>query len=162
MKIKSKKPKKQREILHNAPLHLRRKILSAHLSKDLRQQFKRRSLPVRKGDEVEIMNGSYAGKTGKIANIDLKYYKVYFEGITRKRTVGTEVQVPIHPSKLKITNLNLDDEFRRKILQRKGVKVEKPKEVKKETEVKDVQAQKIVDTKVLESTEKGKEMGSKS
>ena len=162
--MKSKKPNKQRKFLHQAPLHLRRKFVSGHLSKELRQQYKRRSLPLRSGDEVEIMKGGYAGKSGKVARVDLKYYKIFIEGITRKRTVGTDVQVPIHPSNLKITNLSLDDEFRRKILQRKGVKVEKPKEIKKEVEVskENVTSQETVDTKVLENIEKDKEVGGKS
>ena len=151
--------------MYTAPLHKRRKRVASHLSKELRQQFKRRSLPVRKGDEVTVMRGTYAGKTGKISDVDLDSYKVYIEGITRKRTIGTEVQVPIDPSNLKITNLNLDDEFRRKMLQRKsGVKVEKPKEEVKEEEVskKDVASEKAVGTKVLENTEEGKQVGSQS
>ena len=32
---KSKQPRKQRKFLYNAPLHVRRKIMSAHLSKEL-------------------------------------------------------------------------------------------------------------------------------
>ena len=156
---KSKKPSKQRKFLYNAPLHLRKKLVSAHLAKDLRKQFKRRSLSVRKGDEVEIMRGEYAGKTGKVSKVDLKKYKIYIEGITSKRTVGTDVQIPIHPSNLEITNLNLDDEFRRKILQRKGIKVEKPKE----KEVKEnVKAKEAAGTPVLESTKEAEEVGSKS
>lgn len=128
---KSKQPRKQRKFLYNAPLHLRRKMLAAHLSKELREKYKRRSLPVRKGDEVKVMTGKLKGRTGKISRINLNKYKVYIEGVTRKRTVGTEVQVPIHPSNLKITNLNLSDKGRVKILERKkGVKVveEQPKQ----------------------------------
>ncbi len=127
---KSKHPRKQRKFLYNAPLHLRRKMLASHLSKELREKYKRRSLPVRKGDEVQVMSGKLKGRTGKISRINLKKYKVYIEGVTRKRTVGTEVQLPIHPSKLKIINLNLADKRRIKILERKkGVKVveEQPK-----------------------------------
>jgi len=121
---KSKKPKKQRKFLYTAPLHLRRKMLASHLSKELREKYKRRSLPVRKGDEVLVMRGKLKGKIGKIARINLKKYRVYIEGITRKRTVGTEVQVPIHPSNLQLTNLNLADKKRIKVLERKeGVKV---------------------------------------
>lgn len=156
---KSKKPNKQRKFLYTAPLHLRKKLVSAHLAKDLRKQFKRRSLSVRKGDEVEIMRGEYAGKTGKVSKVDLKKYKVYIEGITSKRTVGTDVQIPMHPSNLEITNLNLDDEFRRKILQRKGIKVEKPKE----KEVKEnVEAKEAAGTPILESAKEAEEVGSKS
>jgi len=116
---KSKKPRKQRKFLYKAPLHLRRKMLASHLSKELREKYKRRSMPVRKGDEVLVMRGGFKGKTGKISRIDLKKYHVYIEGITRRRTVGTDVQVPIHPSNLQIINLNLDDKRRVKIIERK-------------------------------------------
>ncbi len=117
---KSKKPRKQRKFLYQAPLHLRRKMLAAHLSKELREKYKTRSLPVRKGDEVEVMRGEYKGSKGKIIRVDTKKYKVYVEGITRKRTDGTERLVPIHPSNLKIINLNLEDKRRVKILERRG------------------------------------------
>jgi large subunit ribosomal protein L24 len=116
---KSKKARKQRKFLFTAPLHLRRKMLSAHLSKELREKYKRRSLPLRKGDEVEIMRGEFKGKKGKISRVDLKNYKVYVEGITRKRTTGIEVQVPIHPSNLRIINLNLNDKKRLEAIERK-------------------------------------------
>jgi large subunit ribosomal protein L24 len=120
---KSKKPRKQRKFLFKAPLHLRRKMLAAHLSKELKEKYKRRSLPVRVGDEVEIMRGEFKKKRGKIVKVDLKKYKVYVEGITRKTSTGTEKLVPIHPSNLRIINLNLADKWRVKILERKGVKI---------------------------------------
>jgi len=116
---KSKKPKKQRKFLHTAPLHLRRKLMAAHLSKELKEKYKTRSLSVRRGDEVEVMRGGFKKRKGKISRVDLKKYKVYIEGITRKRTDGTERQVPIHPSNLRIINLNLEDKRRAKILERK-------------------------------------------
>ncbi|MEM5834368.1 MAG: 50S ribosomal protein L24 [Candidatus Aenigmatarchaeota archaeon] len=119
MKPKSKKPRKQRKFLYKAPLHLRRKMISAHLSKELREKYKTRSLPLRKGDEVEIMRGEFKKRRGKVSRIDTKKYKVYIEGVTRKRTDGTERQVPIHPSNLRIINLNLEDKRRVKILERK-------------------------------------------
>ncbi len=118
MQPKSKKPRKQRKFLYKAPLHLRRKLISAHLSKELRQQFKRRSFPIRKGDEVEIMRGEFKKRIGKVVKVDYKNYRVYVEGITRKRTKGTEALIPIHPSNLRIINLNLEDELRRKALYR--------------------------------------------
>ncbi|MBC7119559.1 MAG: 50S ribosomal protein L24, partial [Methanobacteriaceae archaeon] len=63
---RSKQPRKQRKFLHNAPLHIRHKIMSANLSKELREEYNRRSLPVRKGDKVEIMRGDFKGHQGKI------------------------------------------------------------------------------------------------
>ena len=122
----SAKPRKQRKFLHIVPLHLKRKILSSHLTKELREKFKRRALPLRKGDEVQVMRGKFKGKTGKVARVNYEKYRVYIDGITRKRTVGTEAQVGLHPSKLKIVSLNLDDKYRVKILERKGVKLEVP------------------------------------
>jgi large subunit ribosomal protein L24 len=116
---KSKKPRKQRKFLFNAPLHLRRKMLSAHLSKELREKYKTRSMPVRKGDEVEIMRGEFKGKKGKVSRVDLKNYKVYIEGITRRKTTGAEVQVPIHPSNLRIISLNLNDKKRVEAIEKK-------------------------------------------
>ena len=120
---KSKKPRKQRKFLYTAPIHLKRKMLASHLSKALREKYKKRSMPVRKGDEVLIMRGKFKGKTGKISRIDLKKQRVYIDGVSRKRTVGTVVLVPIPPSNLQITNLTLDDKRRVKIVERKGVKV---------------------------------------
>jgi len=117
--IESSKPRKQRKFRYTAPLHIRRKLVSAHLSKELREKYKRRAIPIRKGDEVEIMRGKFKKKTGKILRVDLKEYKVYIEGMTRKRTVGTEAQVAFHPSNLRILNLNLDDKYRNKIFERK-------------------------------------------
>ena len=115
---KSKKPRKQRKFLKKAPLHLRRKMISAHLSKELKKQYQRRSFPVRVGDEVKILRGEFKGKTGKVKKVDTKKYKIYIEGITRKRTVGTEYMVPIHPSNVEIIKLNLEDKRRLKALER--------------------------------------------
>jgi len=119
---KSKKPRKQRKYLKEAPLHVRRKMISAHLSKELRAKYKKRSIPVRVGDEVKILRGEFKGKTGKVKRVDTKKYKIYIEGITKKRTVGTEYMVPIHPSNVEIIKLNLEDKKRVKALER-GINV---------------------------------------
>jgi len=115
---KSKKARKQRKFLYNAPLHLRRKMISAHLSKELREQYKRRSLPLRKGDEVKVMRGEFKGTVGKVVKVDTKKYKVYIDNVKKKRSVGTEYLVPISPSNLMIIKLNLDDKYRLKMLER--------------------------------------------
>jgi large subunit ribosomal protein L24 len=115
---KSKKPRKQRKFLYNAPLHLRRKMISSHLSKELRQQYKNRSLPLRKGDEVKVMRGKFKGVVGKVVRIDTKKYKVYVDTVKKKRSIGTEYLVPLSPSNLMIVKLNLDDKYRMKMLER--------------------------------------------
>jgi len=116
---KSKKPRKQRKFLYNAPLHLRRKMLAAHLSKELKEKYKIRSLPVRVGDEVEVMRGKFKGRKGKIVKVDTKKLRVYVEGITIKKSSGQERLFPLHPSKLKIIKLDLSDKYRQKMLERK-------------------------------------------
>jgi large subunit ribosomal protein L24 len=115
---RSKKPRKQRKFLYNAPLHLRRKMISAHLSKELREKYKRRSFPLRKGDEVKVMRGEFKGTIGKVVRIDTKEYKVYVDSVKKKRSIGTEYLVPLSPSNLMITKLNLDDKYRVKMLER--------------------------------------------
>lgn len=116
--IKSSKPRKQRKFLYTAPLHRRQKLVSAHLSKELRAQLKKRSLPLRKGDEVKIMRGKFSGKTGKVAEVDLKKLKIFIDGVTRKKADGKEVKIPFRPSNLLITRAELSDKKRQKIIER--------------------------------------------
>ena len=53
-------PRKQRKALYTAPLHIRRKLMSANLSKDLRADIGKRSLPIRVGDKVQLVGfGSF-------------------------------------------------------------------------------------------------------
>jgi len=114
MKVRSSLPRKQRKFLYTATLHVRRKMISGHLSKELKQQLKKRSVSVRKGDEVEVMRGEHFGKKGKISRVDYKKYKVYVEGVTIKKSDGTERQVAVHPSNLKVLSMNLEDARRAK------------------------------------------------
>jgi large subunit ribosomal protein L24 len=120
-----KKPTKQRKMLYQACDHLRRKFLAAPLSPELRKSKGIKTLPVRKGDAVRIMRGDHKGFEGKIARIDRKKYRIYVEGLTREKVDGTTIFVPLHPSKVMIKNLNLDDGWRKKILERKKLAPEK-------------------------------------
>merc|ERR1712178_472692 len=58
--------RKNRKRHFNAPSHIRRKIMSASLSKDLRQKHNVRSMPIRKDDEVTVVRGHYKGQGGKV------------------------------------------------------------------------------------------------
>jgi large subunit ribosomal protein L24 len=78
-----------------------------------------RTLPVRSGDTVRIMRGDHKGFEGKITRIDRGIFRIYVEGLTREKVDGTTIFVPVHPSKVMVTNLNLDDKWRKKILERK-------------------------------------------
>ncbi|MEM1515417.1 MAG: 50S ribosomal protein L24 [Candidatus Bathyarchaeia archaeon] len=119
----SAKLRKQRKRLYNAPYHLCGKIMSAHLSEELRSVYRVRSLPIRTGDIVRIMRGDYKGVEGKVARVSRKKYCIYIEGVTRQKADGTTILVPIHPSNVEIIKLNLDDKFRKEILERRAEKI---------------------------------------
>jgi len=124
----SKQPRKQRKFRYNAPLHVRQSLVAATLDKKLRKEFGKRSLSVRRGDEVLVMRGSFKGKIGKVSSVDLRESKVYIETVKRKKVSGQEIEVPVDPSNLKIVRLYMEDKKRRKFFERKKTKVEKKKE----------------------------------
>ena len=117
--ISSKQIRKQRKFRYNAPLHVRRKFVSAHLSKSLRSRFNRRAVPLRKGDEVQVMRGEFTGVKGKVERVDLKKSKVFVENVKVKKVNGTEVMKALEPSNLLVTNLFLEDKMRKKFLEKK-------------------------------------------
>lgn len=114
----SAKPRKQRKELYAAPLHRLAKLMSAHLSPELREKYGRRTFPVRVGDKVKIMRGDFKGVEGKVTNVDRERQMVYVENVTTKKADGTTVNRPIHVSKIMITELNLDDPYRKEALTR--------------------------------------------
>jgi large subunit ribosomal protein L24 len=136
----SVQPRKQRKFRHNAPLHVRQKLVSAHLSQDLRKKFGKRSIPIRKNDDIVVKRGSFKGTRGSVSRVDLMKGKVYLEEIKVKKVDGSEVHRPLEPSNLVITKINLDDKRRQAIMERadksgKGErKEEKPKEEPKKEE----------------------------
>lgn len=136
----SKQPRKQRKYLARAPIHIKRKLFSAHLSKELRKKHQRRSFTLRKGDTVKIMRGSFKGKTGKIASLDSRRKKVSIEGVQRAKRDGTKVNIFFDSSNLQIQELNLEDKERIKSIERKirekEVKAEKSKKEGKTKEKK--------------------------
>ena len=111
-------PRKQRKYLYNAPLHIKHKLCNVALSKDLKKEHNARSIPVRKGDTVKIMTGSFKEKTGKVSKVSLIRTKVFVEGAAVKRRDGTESLYPIHPSNVMITKLDLSDKKRAESLSR--------------------------------------------
>lgn len=110
------KPAKQRKMVYQAPDHIRHRLLAAHLSAELRASHGLKSLPVRSGDTVHVMRGDHKGVEGKITRVDLAEYRIFVEGLTREKVDGTTISVPIHPSKVIVTRLNLDDKWRKEIL----------------------------------------------
>lgn len=108
----SVKPRKQRKWRYFAPIHTRHRLLSSNLSKDLRAKYGRRSFPLRKGDDVKVVVGSFSGKSGKVLEIKNSKLKVHVEGMQRTKKDGTKFNVLLDPSNLMITSLNLEDKAR--------------------------------------------------
>jgi len=94
--------------------------MSSPLSKELRQKYNVRSMPIRKDDEVQVVRGHYKGQqVGKIVQVYRKKFVVYIERIQREKANGANVYVGIHPSKVVITKLKLDKD-RKSILDRRA------------------------------------------
>jgi large subunit ribosomal protein L24 len=120
--LRSKQPRKQRKFLANAPLHIRRKIVSSHLTEELRKKYARRSFPVRKGDRVKILRGQYKGTIGEVEKVDRQEYRLHIKGAEHKKSEGRTSFYPIHPSNVTILTLKLDDKKRKQAIERKGAK----------------------------------------
>lgn len=125
--LSSTQPRKQRKYRHNAPLHLRHRFLSAHLSKELRNKYGKRNLPLRKGDEVLVMRGQFKKKKAKVLSLDLANSRISLEGLQHTKRDGTKVAAPLNPRAVQIQALVLEDKERIAALERgkKRTKAEK-------------------------------------
>ncbi|XP_003258853.1 60S ribosomal protein L26-like [Nomascus leucogenys] len=104
----------------NAPSHIHRKIMSSPLSKELRRKSNVQSMPIRKDDEVQVIQGHYKGQQiGKVVQIYRKKYVIYIEWVQWEKANGITVHAGIHPRKVVITRLKLDKDCK-KILERKA------------------------------------------
>ena len=119
----SSKPGIQRRKLLNAPLHQRWKRLHARLDRPLREKYGKNSIRIQKGDTVRMMRGIALINDAitrhfetKVAEVDLKRGKVYLENVTRKTAKGKQVWIPVDPSNLIITKLDLSNPRRREKL----------------------------------------------
>merc|ERR1711900_126348 len=89
----------------------------APLSKELREKYNVRSIPIRKDDEVTVVRGSNKGREGKITSVYRLKYIVHIERVVREKSSGQSVPIGVHPSKVVITKLKLDKD-RESILER--------------------------------------------
>jgi len=117
------KARKQRKRAFNAPLHVRRKMVSAHLASRYLHDEKMHyphAIPVRKGDTVFIMRGDDKGKEGKVATVDYRAGTVTIELITHAKADGKQVAKKIHPSNIMITKIDDSDAWRKGKLESLG------------------------------------------
>ncbi len=113
----SEKARKQRKRRENASKHKKRKMMSSMLSKDLKEKYGTRSVPIKEGDEVEVMRGSFKGHIDTVAEVDRRNEKVFIEDVTVEKADESKQPFGVHPSNLKITNLDLSDPWRKEKLE---------------------------------------------
>lgn len=100
-KLVTSSRRKNRQRHFSAPSHIRRKIMSAPLSKELRKKYGVRSIPIRKDDEVMVTRGHYKGQqTGKVLQCYRRKFAIHVERIQREKANGATVNVGLHPSKV--------------------------------------------------------------
>jgi large subunit ribosomal protein L24 len=94
------------------PKHVRDKNICSTLTDDLREQYRRRSIRVIKGDTVRVMRGEYTGIEGKVEKVNTTRGTLSIEGVQREKVRGGNVKVQIHSSNVRVSGLNLDDKYR--------------------------------------------------
>ncbi|KAL1929363.1 hypothetical protein VTP01DRAFT_1501 [Rhizomucor pusillus] len=110
--------RKCRKAHFSAPSHIRRKLMSSPLSKELREKYNTRSIPIRKDDEVLVVRGSLKGREGKVVQVYRKKWVIHIERVNREKVNGATVPIGIHPSNVVVTKLKID-KSRQAILDRK-------------------------------------------
>ena len=111
--------RKARRAHFQAPSHVRRILMSAPLSKELRGKHDVRAMPVRKDDEVKVKRGAFKGKEGKITACYRLKWVIHVDKIQREKANGASVAVGIHPSNVEITRMKMTKN-RKSILDRKN------------------------------------------
>ncbi|HYA21914.1 MAG TPA: 50S ribosomal protein L24 [Thermoproteota archaeon] len=108
----SHKPSKQRKYLFTLAIHKRRSLLTAPLIKSVSERLKIKRIPIRKNDEVTIYKGDYKGVKGLVTRVDRKRGKIFIEGVTREKSDGTVVPIPMSPYNVVISKVDTSDKRR--------------------------------------------------
>jgi len=111
----------------SAPSNVRRKLMSASLSGDLRKKLGVRSMPIRKDDEVTVVRGTFKGREGKVVEVYRKKWVIHIERLIREKANGASVPVGIDPSKVVINKLKMDKDRKSLIERKRAGKGEKGK-----------------------------------
>ncbi len=116
MSLSPHSPRRQRRAVYDADSFARRRRMTVPLSRELRGRFHRRSLPVRKGDTVLVMRGSFVGREERVAKVDRRGYSVTLDNVTLKSGEEKLKPLPIRTNHLLLVRLNLADAWRREAL----------------------------------------------
>jgi len=125
---KTTKVRKQRKRLWNAPKHRLHKALTCRLDDRLIEKYKFAisRIPIRKGDKVRVVRGSFKDPAKEIDVIEVrpKDNTIVLTGITLSKADQKRVPRVFRPSALVITKLNLSDRYRRDRIEALGIILE--------------------------------------
>ena len=127
----SSKSRVQRKDQLGAPSSIKRKLMSCHLVKSLRDQYKIRALPIKRGDEVKILKGKAKGKSGKVVQVYRKRNVIYVDKVNREKQNGQTVFLPIKPCYCVIEKLLINKDRTKTIEKRAAIKVKNAEKWKK-------------------------------
>ncbi|MHA1272834.1 MAG: 50S ribosomal protein L24 [Promethearchaeota archaeon] len=122
MKVKSKKPRKQRKALYNYKNHQRSKLMSCRLADFLREEYGVKRVPLRVHDQVRVCKGEFKDFEGEVIEIT-RNQRVKIKECTFEKTDGTQFHPTIHISNLIITKFyqaKKMDPWRAHIIERKA------------------------------------------
>ena len=117
------KRRTQRRLQLSAPSSIKRRLMSCHLNKTLRQTHKIRALPIKRGDEVKILKGKFKGKSGKVVQVYRRRSVIYVDKIQREKQNGQTVFFPIRPSYCIIEKLVNNKDRKKTIERRAAIKI---------------------------------------
>ena len=143
----SSKARKQRKRQIEAPLHQRKKMLRGHLAPKYLEAGKRRSLTIRKGDQVRIMRGEHKGEEGKVEKVNLRNLTITIEGVTQAKADESQSARMIHASNIMIIRPDMSD---RRRLMKFGRTVEEEAEEEIEDETEDEESEKEIEDEAEE------------
>jgi len=123
MKVKSKKPSRQRSALMKAKNHQVSKLFTVPLDTTLQEEWGVQRLPLRKDDFVRVASGEFEGIEGKVLTLNKKTRKITIEECTLQKKSGENYYAPISVSKVILTKFttkkNKMDPSREKMIERK-------------------------------------------
>ena len=125
----SRRVQRRRQL--GASSSVKRKLMSCHLIKSLRDQHKIRSLPIKRGDEVKILKGKAKGKSGKVVQVYRKRNIIYVDKVNREKQNGQTVFLPIRPSYCVIEKLLINKDRTKTIEKNASVKAKNAEKWKK-------------------------------
>lgn len=100
MKVRSRKPRKQRNARRRVKPHQRSKLLRVRVDEEITHEWGIKRLPVRKDDQVRVIAGEFVGVEGKVLEVRKRDLKVIVEECMQEKKDGSSYYVPISPNKL--------------------------------------------------------------